>query len=126
MGIYDRQAATALRLIKKAGGVLTVSREAPSTGAIDPVTRRAMPAQVITRDFPCVALPPGKQQSLVPQSLREKLEIEFHIAQKGNQDFIPMETDYAVWGGTRYRIVWTTTYDPAADGAIYTLAYGAK
>lgn len=121
---FDRQAQTALRLIKKNGGTLEVMRQ--QAAAFDPVTRRTTAAATLVRNFACVALPPGRSQSLVPSTLREKLEIEFHIAQAGNQDFVPMEADSALWAGQRYRLLWSTTYDPAGDGAIYTLAYGAK
>lgn len=124
MGKYDSQAATALRILTKKGGLITIERERPAS--MDPVTRREVPADATTRTFACLKLPAGSSLALVPQTLREKIEVELHLSQQGVRDFEPAPGDVAVVGAVRYRILWSRTYDPASDGAVYTLAYGAR
>lgn len=123
MGKYDSQAATALRTIAKKGVSATIARQRPAS--TDPVTRRSVPAVDITRTFACLKLPAGASVALVPQSLREKIEFELHLAQQGARDFTPAPGDVVTLGAQRIRIEWVRAYDMDGTGPIYTLAYGA-
>jgi hypothetical protein len=121
MGKYEALAATALALIARKGALVTFTRK--NTGPVNPITDVESPAATITGTFQVVGLPPGRSAESRVGSLIGRKLMEFHIARKGAL-MEPSPGDTVEWGSTTWTLFWTQTYDPAADGAIYTLAYG--
>lgn len=119
MAIYASLIESALRLISAKGSDLPLQRITES--AFDPVTQVRTTATA-SYVFRAVGLPPGKSAEFRIGSLERRSVIEFHIAQK-SQTVRPEPGDVVTWAGASWTIFWSATYDPAADGAIYTLAY---
>jgi hypothetical protein len=116
---YGALIDAAHRLIAVKGAALPLQR---TTGvSYDPVTQ-ARVTVTASYTFRAVGLPPGKSAEFRIGSLERRDLIELHIAQR-SQTIRPEPGDIVTWGGKQWTIFWSTTYDPAADGAIYTLAY---
>lgn len=125
MGIYSAEAQMAYDSILEAGGMWQLTKQID--GVTDPVSRRQTGAQRVTRSMPMLQLPPSSRAlSLVPQELRAQVQMLFHIAPLGNEDFVAAPTDVITWADGDYRVIWTVPYNPAGDGAIYVQAFGAR
>ena len=122
MGKYAAQAASALALIAKKGGPVVVKRKA--AGAFNPVTQ-VVAETVTTHTFQAVVMPPGRSAEFRAGSLAGKNAIELTLAQQG-QSIQPGPGDSVTWQGKDWTIFWSTTYDPAGDGAIFTTAYAER
>lgn len=119
MSTYAALTDAALRLIQAKGAPLPLQRTATAT--FDPVTQ-ARTTTTASYSFRAVGLPPGRSAEFRVGTLERRDLIELHIAQK-SQIVRPEPGDVVTWGGKSWTIIWAATYDPAADGAIYTLAY---
>lgn len=119
MATYAGQINSVHAIISAKGREVTLRRS--TVTLTDPVTQ-AQTATVQTWPFKAVALPPGKSAEFRIGSLQGRRLLEFHFAQKAQQT-TPQPGDVVLWGGQEWVIFWSTTYDPAGDGAIYTLAY---
>lgn len=122
MGKYAAQAASALALITKKGGPVVVRRKAAST--FDPVTQ-ATTESWTSYTFQAVVMPPGRGAEFRTGSLAGKNAIELTIAQQG-QTIQPGPGDRVTFKGQDWTIFWSTTYDPAGDGSIFTTAYAER
>ena len=122
MGIYDRQAASALALIKRKGTMITISRAVADT--FDPVTQERVPGVPITGDFYAVEIPPGRSAEFQIGSLVGRKVIQLYIA-RAETTMEPSLGDTTTWNGVEYTLLAPVThYNPAADGAVLTVAYG--
>jgi hypothetical protein len=122
MGKYDGLTNTAASLIARKGGLAKLTHVEDAT--FDPVTQQTT-SQTRTYDVQAVGLPPSKGAEYRIGSLLMRNVLEFQIAQKG-LSVRPMPGDKLRWAGYDWRIIWSTTYDPAADGSIMTTAYGER
>ncbi len=122
MGKYDALASTAVALIEKKGAALVLTRKGVS--AYDPVTQVESSTST-PYEVKAVVLPPGRGAQYRVGSLEGKNAIEITMAQKG-LPIRPQPGDIVQWQGAAWTIFWATTYDPAADGAIYSLAYAER
>jgi hypothetical protein len=111
--------ATAAALISKNGSKVTVKRRT-GTG-FDPVTQ-AETESLQTEDFIAVAMPPGQQARFQAQTLQRTVAFEVYFSLKG-RTLRPEPGDVVRMNGKDYKLFWATTYDPALDGPIFTLAY---
>lgn len=123
MSEYDSIAAAALRLIDRKGGALTLTRHTPA--AVNKATDVETPGAPVTGNYRAVGLPPGNSAEKRIGSLVERNIIEFHIARLGTV-MEPEPGDVATWGGKDWTVLNVTTYNPAADGAIYTRALAER
>lgn len=122
MAKYDRQAASALALIKRKGTLVTISRAVDDV--VDPVTQDRTPGTPITGQFYVVGLPPGKSAEFVLGSLVNRNVIQLYIARFGST-MTPSPGDTFEWAGVEYALLPPVThYDPAGDGAVLTVGYG--
>ena len=122
MGKYAAQAASALALIAKKGGPVIIQRKV--AGTYNPVTQAATES-VTSHTFQAVVMPPGRGAEFRTGSLAGKNAIELTLAQQG-QSIQPGPSDIVTWQGKDWTIFWSTTYDPAGDGAIFTTAYAER
>jgi hypothetical protein len=121
MATFDDFIETADELIRENGAAVTLTR--PGAGAYDPLLEIEGTADT-TATVRAVGLPPGRSAAFVLGSLIGRKILQFYIAQK-DQTLVAKQGDLITWvGGVIYKILWTTTYDPAGDGAIMTIAYG--
>jgi hypothetical protein len=122
MAKYDAFYATATRLIGSKGTATTIVRN--SRTMRDPITQTGGGAAIITSAVKAVGLPAGKSAEFAVGTLEKRNISEFYIAH--DQRFTPQPGDEMPWGDHTWKLVWTATYDPAADGAIFTKAYGER
>jgi hypothetical protein len=122
VGKYAAQAATALGLIARKGGPVVIQRKV--LGAYNPVTQAASESMT-SHTFQAVVMPPGRGAEYRAGSLAGKNAIELTLAQQG-QSIQPGPGDVVTWNGQPWTIFWSTTYDPAGDGAIFTTAYAER
>jgi hypothetical protein len=124
MTTYASATATARRLIQSKGKATTIT-PAAGDGDYDPID------QVVTSDpaapFACAAvgLPAGKSAEFAVGSMVGRNIQQFYIATADGVRS-PIPGDRIAWGGADWTLKWTATYDPAADGAIFTSAYGER
>lgn len=121
MSTYAPQIASAFALINAKGADLPLRR---TTTTLDPVSQAATET-VQTATFRAVGLPAGKSAEFVLGSLQRRNVIQLYVALK-DQALIPQPGDVVTWGGNDWPLIWCTTYDPAADGAILTIAYAER
>ena len=121
MGSYASAQSAALSLIKRKGAPATFRR---TSTTLDPVSQ-ARSESTATASLYTVGLPPGRSAEFHLGSLQRRNIIELHIAQKGST-FAPQPGDVVAWAGHEWAVIWSTTYDPDADGAIYTKAYAER
>lgn len=112
--------ATAAALIAKNGSAVTLKRRV--AGGFDPVTQSDVGERVDTYTFLAVVMPPGQQAKYVAQTLERSINHEVYFALKG-RPVVPEPGDLVTIAGQDHKLFWTTTYDPALDGPIFTLAY---
>lgn len=122
MGKYDAQAATALKLITKKGGDITLTRY--GAASFDPVTQRDVQSQT-SYTAKGVCLPAGKSAEFRVGSLEGRNITECFFAAKG-LSITPAPGDEFTFSASKWKIVWAQTYDPAGDGAILTKAYAER
>lgn len=122
MGKYDGLINTAASLIARKGGPARLTHV--EDASFDPVTQNTT-SQTRTYDVQAVGLPPTKGAEFRVGSLLLRNVLEFQIAQK-DVPVTPKPGDKLRWAGQDWRIIWATSYDPAADGAIMTTAYGER
>ena len=122
MSKYDGLINTALSMISRKGALARLTHVEDAT--FDPVTQNTT-SQTRTYDVQAVGLPPTKGAEYRVGSLLMRNVLEFQIAQKG-LSIVPKPGDKIRWAGQEWRIIWATTYDPAADGSIMTTAYGER
>lgn len=132
MSKYTPQINTADRLIRAKGAAVYITR--PTESGFDPITQAATQAPAVTT-FRGVLFPPGKSAERHIGSLINRNLTEVYLAQKG-QSVTPVPGDNlnvggtlangVVTGGTDWRLIWTYTLDPAADGAIFTHAFAER
>lgn len=111
---------TAAALISKFGSAVTLRRTLP--GAFDPVTQSEIGETIASEQFTAVAVPPSQQAKYTVGTLEGRDALEVYFALKG-RSMRPQPGDDVIMGGTTYRVFWAQTYDPALDGAIFTLGY---
>lgn len=119
MGKYSGAAATALALITKKGGPVTLIRQTGT--AFDPVTQSDVPS---TQSYSLTAVAlPGKKRSedYQPGTLTKGLCVKFLFALK-DAPTQPTVGDLVVYKGDRWTITDLNIVDPAGDGAIYSEA----
>lgn len=122
MGTYLSFQQAAAIMISKAGGDVTVTRF--DRGAYDPVTQTGAPSAT-PHAFRAVILPPGQASRYRVGSLEGRNAVECYFALQG-QAITPDKGDVVTVNGQDLTIFWSQTYDPAADGAIFTLAYAER
>lgn len=122
MSVYDGLARNALGLITRKGANAVFSREDRSN--IDPVTQTGAETPV-TATLKAVEIPPGKSAEFRVGSLVGRKVIQLYVARYGTT-FAPAEGDTVTWGGVAHKVINVTHYDPAADGAILTVAYAER
>lgn len=110
------------RLIRAKGAAVTLTRSAQSGD--DPVAQTATVADT-AYTFRGVGFPAGNGAEKRIGSLVGRNVMEFYLAQK-DQTIEPAPGDALAFGSNTWRIVWSKTYDPAADGSIFTLAYAER
>lgn len=123
MATYDSAINAADGLIRRKGRAVTLTRT--TAGTFNPVTQAETGAVTTTHAFRAVGLPPGKSAEFRVGSLVGRNVVELHMAQKG-QTVRPSPGDAVTWDAASWTIFWSRTYDPAGDGAIYTLAYAER
>lgn len=119
MGKYAGAASTAYSLLAKKGLPLPLLRK--NDVSFDPVTQQEV-ASTTTYTFRAAVLPPGKSAEYDVGSLVGKNAIRILLALK-DMPIEPQPGDVVTYKGGQWTIFWTKTYDPAADGAILTVAY---
>lgn len=122
MSRYQTAIGTAAGLIARKGRQVQIQRTLK--GEYDPITRQSADT-VVTHGYDAVGLPPGRSAEFRIGSLEGRRVMEFHIARRG-EAFEPLPGDILTWAGEPWKLFWSSTLDPAADGAIYTLAYGER
>jgi len=110
---------TAAALIAKAGSKVTLTRT--SVLGFDPITDADL-TQVQSEDFIAVAMPPSQQAKYQAQTLERNISYEVYFSLKG-RTMRPEPGDLLRLNGDEHKVFWATTYDPALDGPIFTLAY---
>lgn len=110
---------TAAALIAKNGSKVTLTRTA--TLGFDPVTDADL-TQTQTEDFLAVVMPPSQQARFTAKTLERQIAYEVYFSLKG-RTLRPQPGDMLRLGDIDHKLFWATTYDPALDGAIFTLAY---
>lgn len=122
MAKYQGAIDLAASLLTSKGADITITRRV--SGGFDPVTQTE---SITTTDhvFKGVVLPPSKSAEFEVGSLVGKRAIQLNLAQKG-QSIRPEPGDTVAWQGFAWTIFWATTYDPAGDGAILTIAYAER
>lgn len=110
------------KLIRKNGSALVLTRK--TDGSLDPVTQVAS-TSTAEHTFRGVGFPPGRSAEFRIGSLQNRNIQEFYIAAK-DQTVTPAPGDTFTYGGAIWTVIWAQTYDPAADGAIFTLAYAER
>lgn len=122
MGKYAGAASTALGLLSSKGANITLKRV--TRGAFDPVTQTEARTEA-TYTFRGIVMPPSKSADFDVGTLQNRNAVQLTLAQK-NMPIEPKPGDTVVWKGYNWTIFWATTYDPAGDGAIYTVAYAER
>lgn len=124
MGKFDDMAQTALELITEFGASVTLTRAVDAI--FDPVTQDRVAAAPVTGTFKAVEIPPGKSAEFRLGSLVKRNVIQLYLARWGVA-MEPAPGDTLLWKGATYTILSPVThYDPAADGAILTVAYAER
>lgn len=113
--------ATAAALIAKNGSKVQLRRRV--VNGFDPVTQFESVTDT-TYDFFAVVIPPS-QANRYKVNLEGKNAVEVYFSLKG-QAIRPEPGDILVAGGEEWRLFWSQTYDPALDGAIFTLAFAER
>lgn len=119
MGKYLKAQDTALRLIKKAGVLVTIDRK--SSENFDPITQTEL-SDIASKEFYAVKLAPSREGYFKAQTLEFQFDAEVYIALK-DAAFAPKPGDIVNFPNGSYTISHSQTYDPADDGAILTVAY---
>lgn len=122
MATYQSFIDLADRLIRAKGAAITLTRVAASGN--DPVAQTATYTPA-THTFRGVGLPAGKSAEFRVGSLVNRNVYEFYLAQK-SQTVEPQPGDVLAFKGANWTILAATTYDPAADGSIFTKAYAER
>lgn len=122
MAKYDAFTALAARLISSKGAQTVITRTTRTMR--DPVTQTGGGAATLTATIKAVGLPAGKSAEFAVGTLEKRNVMEFYIAHDSN--ITPQPGDEMPWGDHTWKLIWTATYDPAADGAIFTKAYGER
>lgn len=122
MATYQSFIDLADKMIRAKGASATLTR--PGDTGFDPVTQTATP-DPDAATVRAVGFPPSRQAEHHIGSLVGRTVMEFYIALK-SQTIVPSPGDLLRWAGVEYRVIWSQTYDPAGDGAIFTLAYGER
>jgi hypothetical protein len=117
MSEYDAFRVTALALIARKGANLVLMRADNSLDVIHDTD--AGTGTPLYETMKAVAVPPGPSAVNRIGSLVGRNIVEFHIARLGTS-MQPEPGDTAIWGGEDWTVIEQTTYDPAADGPIYT------
>jgi hypothetical protein len=120
---YLTAQATAARLIKKAGSVVTLTRTVP--GVVDPVTQTETGRQEVDYPFTVAVFPPSQQAKFRVGSLEGRNAVEIYFSLAG-QTIRPQPGDRISIGGVDHALFWSQTYDPALDGAIFTIGYAER
>lgn len=123
MGKFDDMAQTALELITEFGASVTLSRAVDDT--VDPVSQDRTPGTPVTGAFMAVEIPAGKSAEYRTGSLVGRDVIQLYLARWG-VSMEPTKGDTLPWKGSIFTIFHATHYDPAADGAILTVAYAER
>lgn len=123
MGKFLSAQQTAAALIAKFGSAITLTRRV--AGSFDPVTQAEIGERVERHSFIAVVVPPSQQARFTVGTLEGRDALEFYFSLKG-KTIRPEPGDEVLVGGIPYRLFWSKTYDPALDGAIFTLAYGER
>jgi hypothetical protein len=114
--VFDRDRASALRLIKRKGALATYSRKAGAR-VKNPVTQQETVAgENQTWELNTVGLPPGRSWSFRnPTLIIDRME-ELHVAPQG---YVPNPGDTVAWKGSNWEIKDMTVYDPDGKGPVY-------
>jgi len=121
MGTFLSARNTAQKLIAKKGALVTLSR--PKAGSyFDPVTQSEVAAGSDTWTFHAAIFPASTGTIYAARSLELTVTDEAYFAMD-NGNVVPMPGDVVTLSGVSYKVKWAKTYDPAADGAIFTEAY---
>jgi hypothetical protein len=119
MGKFLSLAETAEALISQFGGEVSVKRL--NSANFDPITQTEIKAGS-TEIFKACVLPPSREATYKLKTLELSATAEVYFALK-DRSFIPGPGDTFDWNGKSYTINHSQTYDPAADGAIFSIAY---
>jgi hypothetical protein len=119
---YVSVRATAQKLLSRKGATITVRRDAKHDR--DPISGVKTPVAPTRSTFKGIGLPPGRSADKEIGSLIDRRVEEFYLSRTG-PGFDPHPGDTVEgWKGRDWSIIWTTTYDPDASGAILTRCYG--
>lgn len=122
MGKYLSFVETADALISKKGlDVQLVRRTSTSFNAVTQVET----GKSVSYTFKAVCMPPSQQARRTVGTLEGKIAIECYFSAKG-QTITPQPGDVITYQNAQWTIFWAQTYDPAGDGAIFTLAYAER
>jgi len=123
MGTYDRQIATALKLIREKGRPVNIAREGHST--YDPATQQAASTGMTNLTLQGVTTPAtqGKIESFeITFADRETLvsrELRFLICAASGATFRPKESDVVTIDGDDFHILGTTRVSINGEDIIY-------
>lgn len=120
MGKYASAQNTALALIAKKGGPVTLKRAVP--GTFDPITQARVGATTTSVTYQAVVLPPSGQTKYQAGTLEISVSFEAYFALKG-QTVIPTVGDVVTVSGTDYKVAYVDVTDPAQDGPILAKAF---
>ncbi|CDH43847.1 hypothetical protein [Candidatus Contendibacter odensensis] len=121
MSQYDALAATAWRMIKAKGAVITLRQKL--TGAYNPVTQAETGGGTTDTAVYAVLLPPGNSRELAPGTLVTRNIMEAWIATAG-VSVPPQPGDLLVTAsGILWTILTVTEYAPDGDSLIAWRAY---
>lgn len=120
MSKYLSAQAAAARMIKKAGTRTTLTRVVE--GTFDPVTQSETGGGPVGYPFTVAVFPPSQQARFRVGSLEGRNAVELYFSLEG-QTIRPQPGDEIDIGGVPHVLFWSQTYDPALDGAIFTIAY---
>jgi hypothetical protein len=121
MGKYLSAAETAYALIARKGGDVPLVRRVET--AFDPITQSAGVSEE-TYTFKGVCMPPSAAAKYRVGTLEGLDARECYLSSK--EAVTPAVGDVITWEGASWRIFWAQTYNPAGDGAIFTLAYAQR
>lgn len=127
MGVFDRQVATALRLISKNGQAVTW-RSLVNGAPVDANKPWKPSAATGTEHSVKIVFLPRKEQNEKSIQYMEKSEVPTGLLKglMGQVDFVPKLKDVIIRGSLQYEVETIDIIDPNGEGVIlYTIELGA-
>jgi len=125
MGVFDRQIATAKRLIAKNGQL--VQWHVPQAGAANPLTpwKPTAPGTDVSHDVRIVFLPASRVNYELIRALANAPDIVGgkSYGLMAAVDFEPAKTHYVMRNGVQYRIEYIDILSPNGEKILYTIGF---